>query len=127
MIRPIRTEKEGAVICCIHWRDFPPSASLDSDDIEKQRAKGHLTAIEYQRYQVWKKICGLKAMDESKCRVCDKVRLLQKNDQSMVVMTDMDGKRAIPVVGIPTLTALPIYRGYIHKQFGREPTRLGRK
>jgi len=53
---------------CVHWRAFPPPGA--NFDAENLRSNGDLDTAQYERLRLWKKVCGLIEMQESKCLLC---------------------------------------------------------
>jgi len=94
-------------LVCVHWRTFPTKAhvlSVTKDkSVEKLRADKDIDQSEYQRYLVWKRICGLGAMRKRKCRHCEHVRrLAPPDDHGQQYLTKLDGSCPTPILDIPT-------------------------
>jgi len=110
MLKPIgiQTKFGPTQIVCVHWRDFPPKAYIleviQGKSIEQLRTEGAVSPVEYQKYLVWKRICGLGAMKKQKCRHCEHVRrLAPPDDKGLIMLTKLDGSCPIPIVDLPTL------------------------
>ena len=99
--------KFGAVqLICAHWRSFPPEGAVKELDapMAQLRFKNEISDVEYQRYLVWKRICGLLRMNKKKCRRCDHVRVLTKagGPSSDYVIMKKDGTGVTPFIDLPT-------------------------
>lgn len=121
MLGSIKAELKGEerTLVCAHWRNFPPKGS--HEDPEEGRASKSITGPEYQRIQVWQRICGLQRMDESKCVSCPHV-LYVKHKPLGPVTVDVHGVER-PIVDIPTREAAPANRSHlsVHIEKGRTP------
>lgn len=71
-LHPITIEEGGKSVTlhCRHKDDWPPSHALLEDDFESQRADGLIDDVKLQQLQVWKRVCGLRAMSAQKCPSC---------------------------------------------------------
>jgi len=97
-MRPLKTVSE--TICCAHWRTFPP---LKAFEFQGQTGadlyrSGVIDGVEFQRFQVWERACGLMAMVEDKCRACPHVRRLEIRPPAVPTLVSMDGKTRTPIV-----------------------------
>jgi len=96
--------KFGSVrLVCVHWRTFPPKAAIMELEfpIEELRASKKIEEEDYQRYLVWKRICGLLKMNRRRCRKCPHVRFLDANGNP--TLRKLDGSGPVPIVDLPTL------------------------
>jgi len=67
---------------------------------------------EYQRYQVWEKICGLITMDPEKCLKCPHARIAQFQ-KHLPVLVSLDGKIVTPTVDLPSLESSSRHRKFL--------------
>jgi hypothetical protein len=112
MMPPIRAKWEGkkVIIACLHWRNFPPGLALSQKPPEELWGKGELKELDFQQYQVWKRVCQRVEMDPEECLACEMVRLLSTRNH-LPVMISLDGSSVIPTTDIPTLETAHRYRG----------------
>jgi len=113
MLRAIgaATKFGASRLVCVHWRTFPPEGALKihtlGKDIAALRADKDIDEAAYQRFLVWKRICGLYRMNKRKCRHCPHVRRLAPPDEhGHQVLTKLDGSCPSPIVDIPTMELL---------------------
>jgi hypothetical protein len=113
-MRLFRTEFNGKEVqlACAHWRSFPPKAAIHQQPSHELRAKGIIDEAEYQRYQIWEKICGLFIMSPEKCLKCPHVRLAQFHNYLPVLMT-LDGKSSTPTLDLPSLESSSRHRKFL--------------
>jgi hypothetical protein len=95
-------EGTPVIYACAHWRSFPPPFSSTLQSPEDLRKQGYLQESDYQRMLVWKRMCGLLVMDESKCMKCEHVRVAEIR-KGLPVLTTMDGSLSVPAVDLPTM------------------------
>lgn len=72
MLKPIEIEEEGRkrTLRCRHSDVWPPGWSKSGQPVEALRAQGLLDAEQYERAKTWDRVCGLQAMNASKCPTC---------------------------------------------------------
>lgn len=72
MLKPILITVRGQEmeVSCLHAEIWPPGWSKTGIPLESLRDQGHFTLGQYERAKTWARICGLQAMDESKCSTC---------------------------------------------------------
>jgi hypothetical protein len=71
---------EEATLICLHYKDWPPAPARMKGDLEALRASKEITEPMYQQTLVWKRTCGLTAMEEQQCLECPLVRKLVKRN-----------------------------------------------
>lgn len=113
MFRPIHTEHKGkqAQLLCVHWKTWPPIQAFVEDKEANFRAS--MSDTDYQRFQLWQKICGLRTMQADKCLSCPHVRTVERTPPHPHMLVTLDGTSKIPVHDIPTLSSLPRNRGHL--------------
>jgi hypothetical protein len=88
VLKSLRLETNGQVTIylCAHWKSFPPPGAVGVQTPEDLRARKVITETEYQRLQVWRRICGLPAMAAEKCLSCPHLRRVRvKQNQAYLV------------------------------------------
>lgn len=113
-MRMIRTELDGEKVqlACAHWRSFPPSSALGSKAAAELWQKQKISEAEFQRHQIWEKICGLLEMDPKKCLQCPHVRIA-KFQKHLPVLVTLDGKTATPTIDLPSLECSSRHRDFL--------------
>lgn len=111
-------------LVCVHWRNFPPVAAVlavtKQKTIAQLRAENVIDSAEFQRWQVWERICGLPAMRKQKCRYCPHARRLAPPDHTgQQMLTKLDGSCPTPILDLPTIENLSRRRG--HRTAGHQP------
>jgi len=53
---------------CVHWKTFPPPGA--GEDAENLRANAAIDQAQYNRLNLWTKICGQLDMAETPCLSC---------------------------------------------------------
>lgn len=94
------------IYACAHWRSFPPFGASGPLSPEELRAQGHIQESEYQRFLVWKRVCGLTKMDAEKCMKCPLIRIAETK-KGLPVLTTLDKTHSVPAVDLPTLELRP--------------------
>lgn len=88
-------DSSGNVIVCLHWKVFPtPGTQLE---VEEQHRKGEISSADYQRAQIFHKVCGLQAMADS-CLKCQFCRRLEHTPTGNPVLSTLDGKLKTPLI-----------------------------
>lgn len=110
-MRPYRTTHptsgKPVAFACAHWRTFPPLETLDHEqDAEWLRQHGLIDMATYQRIQVWERECGLKAMDDAKCRTCEHVRWVEVLPHKPSMLVTLNGSVRTPIVDQTFLASL---------------------
>lgn len=73
MLEPLEIkDNEGntTTLTCRHKDVWPPGWSKSGQPVEALRAQGLLNAGQYERAKTWERVCGLQAMNASKCPTC---------------------------------------------------------
>ena len=91
MLKTIEVEELGrkVTLTCRHGDVWPPGWSKSGQTAEALRAQGILDSAQYERAKTWERVCGLQAMNESKCPTCPNA--LREN--------------GLPVITPPTIVA----------------------
>jgi hypothetical protein len=108
-MRPYKTTHNGREVsfACVHWREFPPLETLDHEETaEWLRQQGLIDMATYQRIQVWERMCGLKVMDDAKCRTCPHVRWVEVLPHKLSMLVTLDGSVRTPIVDQTFLASL---------------------
>ena len=96
-MKPIKITEEGGeaelTIACEHWRVFPPTAALLDQSLDELRANNVISDADYQRCQVYQRVCGLKKMDAETCMDCPHVRKVT-SDHTGYFLTTLDGSKS---------------------------------
>jgi hypothetical protein len=81
MLAPLTFDDDGTsrTITCRHARIWPPKWSRLGTSAQ---LRPHFTPQEYERAKTWENVCGLQAMDATKCLKCPHAR---KEDGTPVV------------------------------------------
>lgn len=115
MMATLRIAHEGQqqTLVCLHWRAFPPPGAASTDAVGDWRAK-NLSNTEFQRLQVWQRICGLLKMTQDKCLTCSHARFLDTSDQGQPPMyVSPEGTKRSPALDIPTMSLQPTHREHL--------------
>jgi len=108
--RPIKTETE--TLCCAHWRNWPPYEAIEFEGqsgAELYRS-GEIDGVEFQRFQLWERDCGLLQMSLSKCQACLHVRLVEIKPPAVPTLVSRDGKIRTPIIDQPFAASLGQFR-----------------
>lgn len=99
MLKPLVVQLEGQEtrLGCVHWRTWPPNEAYSDVPVETLRQRGQISADKYAQFFVWKKVCGLTSMEESKCLSCPHVRIAEVRDHLPCLVT-LDRKLAVPLI-----------------------------
>ena len=107
---PIERDGKRQTLVCVHWRLFPPPGADSIDPVKAFQAKV-ISPTEYQRLQVWQRICGLLKMKSDKCQTCEHARILETAIQGQPPMyVTLDGTRMTPALDIHTMSLQPTHR-----------------
>jgi len=97
-------------LICVHWKTFPPDAFIlaimGETTVETLRNEKLITVSQYEQWRIWKRICGLGAMQKRKCRRCEHVRRIAQDDKGLTVLTKLDGTGSVPVMDLTTAESL---------------------
>ena len=114
MMKPILVtgaDGEETVYVCLHWRTFPNAWATHVEPIENLLANRTIDSAEAQRYEVWKKECGLIRMDAEVCKECPHIRRLDIQPHQVPKLYKTDGSHEwTPAVDIPTSASTARYR-----------------
>ena len=113
-MRILRAELDGKKVqlACAHWRSFPPLAPGRKKSSDELRSEGIIDDAEYQRFQIWEKICGLITMDPDKCLKCPHVRKAMFHKQ-LPSLVSLDGKIVTPTLDLPSLESSARHRKFL--------------
>ena len=114
---PVLSVVDGkkVALACLHWKSFPPGAVLTGKPVEDMWRNGQVSQEEFQRYGIWKRICGKKEMSSAECPKCECARIIGIRNHVPCLLT-LDGLTAVPTTDIPTQDALPKNRGNFLEQ-----------
>ena len=71
---------EEATLICLYYKNWPPAPARMRGKLEGLRASQEITEALYQQTLVWKKQCGLLAMNEETCLECPHVRKIVRRE-----------------------------------------------
>lgn len=120
-MKPIRSLIEGQekILACAHWRNFPPVVAFSDLPVEDLRSRKLIKETDYQRYQIWLKICSRLTMDLVTCLKCPHARTAEFVNGIPMLIT-LDRKSSVPTVDLATMESnfrpdAPLVQGMIHK------------
>lgn len=64
------TDQGPVTLLCKHRAEWPPAHSRLTSTPLMLRQAGIIDEAKYQQLQTWQKVCGLQAMEETKCSAC---------------------------------------------------------
>jgi len=104
MLQPIPFEINGikTILVCEHWKSFPPIEVYQvGEDPDPRALRQALNDARYQFYQVWMRVCGIKAMDLAKCQNCKCARWLKERGSEVPLLISLlEGTEIVAVDGI---------------------------
>lgn len=76
-MKPVQMEVTGEThtFHCKHKATWPPITALLDDPPEYLLAINQITEEEYARIGVWKRVCGLREMTDTKCLQCPNIQI----------------------------------------------------
>lgn len=101
----VSTEGDAQQYRCAYEFQWPPGHARVGDNFGYLRATSLITEAEYQRLQVWERVCGLLKMDPDKCLTCPHIRL--ETNKGLV---EVVGEAGVPIVGPPCSRRLKAIR-----------------
>lgn len=90
-------------LVCQHWKVFPPPLAFF--DEEAARSNPQFKVADWQRFDVYKRVCGLKEMG-AKCLSCPLVRKVIVKPPLGVHLAHLDGSNPVPLVDAETQQVL---------------------
>ena len=73
-------EAQEARLICQNYKSWPPAPAQMGGDLHNLWLNEEITDILYQQTLVWRRYCGLLAMDEEVCLKCPHVRKITRRN-----------------------------------------------
>jgi len=124
MLNPIPFTKDGVdtLLVCEHWKSFPPIEVFQVGEKPDPRALRQALKDDarYNFYQVWQRVCGIRAMNLEVCKDCSCARWLKDRGSEVPILISLKDGSEMAAVDVPHHDSLPRNRSNVETMHRRD-------